>query len=80
MSDGGISAQFTVTKARLDRFEHAAEILGDVGIPEAKDGNTTLSEPLIAGLVADHVARLVVLAAVQLNREPQGGTIEVERE
>ena len=61
-----------------DDFKHTTEILRDVRIPEAKHRDAALIQPTVAMSVFRFVVGVCVLTSIELDREPQSRTIEVE--
>ena len=61
-----------------DRLDYSLDVLDDVRIPEAQDGDTAITQPFLATTVGGNANVVAVLAAIHFDREGDGGSVEIE--
>ena len=73
---GNRSLRFQLRNFHGNHFQHARNILYDVGIPKSENRHASLSEPLISLSIPR--CRFCVLTAVELDGELKSRTIEIQ--
>jgi len=75
---GGPAACSELVGYSLNSLKPAAKILCDVIIPEPEFRYTARAQPIATALIAAVLGFLIVLTAIEINRQTELRTIEVE--